>query len=65
VGEQTIGEQILLPIKKDGASKKTGRELMNIYAERRSIQHERDELSPKQLRHESLSVQRSSIAAKR
>eukprot|EP00353_Schmidingerella_taraikaensis_P001936 CAMPEP_0185597658 /NCGR_PEP_ID=MMETSP0434-20130131/81504_1 /TAXON_ID=626734 ORGANISM="Favella taraikaensis, Strain Fe Narragansett Bay" /NCGR_SAMPLE_ID=MMETSP0434 /ASSEMBLY_ACC=CAM_ASM_000379 /LENGTH=58 /DNA_ID=CAMNT_0028226439 /DNA_START=2484 /DNA_END=2663 /DNA_ORIENTATION=- len=32
---------------------------------RRSVQHERDELSPKQLRNESLSVQRSSIAAKR
>ena len=32
---------------------------------RRSVQHDRDELSPKQLRNESLSVQRSSIAAKR
>ena len=41
-----------------------GREI-NLYAERRSIQHERDELSPKQLRNESLSVQRSSITAKR
>ena len=31
-------------------------DLLNVYAERRSVQHERDELSPKQLRNESLSV---------
>ena len=65
VGEHTIGAIEAQPPQQTGKKDSRGRELLNVYAERRSIQHERDELSPKQLRNESLSVQRSSIAAKR